>query len=96
MLVRVRQERQETRALDCRSKLPLVVRASTRDTARDDLTGLADVLFQCREILIVDLLNTLGSEATEFFSSKIACHGLALLFRFGIGRRFRVGLLIIG
>ena len=71
MLVRVGQERQETRALDCRGKLPLVVRAGTRDTARDDLTGLADVLFQCPEILIVDLLNTLGSKATEFEHSSV-------------------------
>src|SRR6188768_2011565 len=80
MLIRVRQQREVTRALDCRRQLPLIRRAGPRDPARNDLAGLRDVSLQRGEILVVDLFHTLGREATKLLASKITSHVVPVLF----------------
>src|SRR5688572_3816311 len=74
MLIRVRQEREVTRALDRRRQLPLIRRAGPRDPARNDLAGFRDIGLQRREILVIDLLHAFGREATKLLTSKITSH----------------------
>src|SRR5687767_2466968 len=74
MLIRVRQEREVTRALDRRRQLPLIRRAGPCDPTRNDLAGLRDIGLQRREILVVDLLHAFGREATKLLPSKITSH----------------------
>src|SRR6185436_19925054 len=70
MLIGVRQQREVTRALDRRGELALVERLGARDAARDDLAGLGDVLLEDGEILVVDLLHTLGRETAELATAR--------------------------
>src|SRR5690606_7299934 len=65
VVVGVRDQREETGALDRRSQLALVVRLGAGDAAGDDLAGLGDVLAQGVEILVIDLLHALSGELAE-------------------------------
>src|ERR1700686_4750167 len=68
VLIGIRQQRQETRALDRRSQLALIEALGAGDTARHDLTGLGHVVLQRRQILVVDHDDAVGGEATEFLA----------------------------
>src|SRR3546814_11251582 len=62
VVVRIRNQGQVARALDGGGELALVARLGAGDAARDDLDVLGQVLAQGVEILVVDLLDTLGGE----------------------------------
>src|SRR6266540_512513 len=70
MLVGVRQQGQEACALDRNSELALIERLRARDAAGDDLARLGDVALQRGEILVVNVLHTLGCEAAELLSAR--------------------------
>src|SRR5581483_6399970 len=69
MLIGVRQQGQEARALDRYGELTLIERLRTRDAARNDLARLGDVALQRGQILVIDLLHALGSEAAELLTA---------------------------
>jgi hypothetical protein len=69
VLIGVRQQRQEAGALDRYRELTLIERLRTRDAARNDLARLSDVALQRGQILIVDVLHALGSEAAELLTA---------------------------
>src|ERR1700683_4021816 len=77
MLVRVRQQRQEARALDRHCQLALVERLGAGDAARDDLARLGHVALERGEILVVDGLHPFGSEAAEFLAPREAAAAAA-------------------
>src|SRR5579862_2034444 len=70
MLVGVRQQGQEARALDRNSELALIERLRARDAAGDDLARLGDVALQRGEIFVVNVLHTLGCEAAELLPAR--------------------------
>src|SRR6185312_10643243 len=76
VVVGVRQQREEARALDRGRQLTLVAGLGAGDAARHDLAVLGDVLAQGVEILVVDLLHVFGSEAAEFAAAEKLGHGL--------------------
>ena len=65
VLIRVRQQGQEARALDGRGQLPLVIGASACQPGRRDLAVLADEIAQDINFLVVDLLDIGHREAAE-------------------------------
>src|SRR5690606_24111597 len=75
MRVAVRQQREEARVLDRGAEHALVARLGTGDAARHDLAGLADVLAQHVEILVVDLGHALGGETAELLAAEELGHG---------------------
>src|SRR4029077_2790837 len=72
VLIGVRQQRQETRALDRDRELALVEGLRSRDAARHDLAGLGDIALECREILVVDRLHPFGGETAELLATREA------------------------
>src|ERR1700704_3291789 len=70
MLVGVRQQGQEACALDRNSELALIERLRARDAAGDDLARLGDVALQRGEILVINVLHTLGCEAAELLAAR--------------------------
>ncbi len=70
--IRVGQQRQETGALDGRGQLTLVLGAGARDTARNDLAGLAHVLLEQVQVLVIDVRDAFGRETAILPASKIA------------------------
>src|SRR3979490_2927006 len=70
MLVGVRQQGQAACALDRNSELALIERLRARDAAGDDLARLGDVALQRGEILVVNVLHTLGCEAAELLAAR--------------------------
>src|SRR5258708_35869399 len=70
MLVGVRQQGQEARALDAYRELALIERLRTRDAAGNDLARFGDVTLQRSEILVIDLLDAFGREATELLAAR--------------------------
>src|SRR6478736_4774598 len=77
VVVGVRDQGQEARALDGGGELALVTRLGTGDAARHDLAGLGQVLAQGVEILVVDLLDALGGELAELAAAEKLGHGVA-------------------
>src|ERR1051325_7620034 len=77
VVVGVRQQRQEARALDRGGQLALVARLGAGDAARHDLAVLGDVVAQRVEILVVDLLYVFGREAAELAAAEELGHGCA-------------------
>src|SRR5262249_29241362 len=77
MLVRVRQQSEEARALDRDCQLPLIERLRARDAARDDLACLGDVALERSEIFVVDVLHALGGEAAELLAAREAATAAA-------------------
>ena len=75
--VGVRDQGQEARTLDGRLQLALVARLGAGHAARDDLAGFGQVLAQGVEILVVDLLDTFGSELAELAATEELGHGCA-------------------
>src|SRR4051812_28283505 len=69
MLVGIRQQRQEARALHGDSELPLVKGLRAGDAARHDLARLGDVSLERGEVLVVDVLHAFGGEAAEFLAT---------------------------
>jgi len=65
VVVGVRQQREESRALDGIAELALVPGTGTRQPGGDDFARLGDEVFQRIDILVVNPLDFLGSEATE-------------------------------
>src|SRR5690242_5236706 len=70
MLVGVRQQGQEARALDRYRELTLIKRLRARDAAWDDLARLSDVALQRGQILVIDVLHAFGSEAAKLLTSR--------------------------
>src|SRR5690606_30362685 len=83
VLIRVRQKREVPCALDRRGELPLIRRARAGDPARYDLARLGNVRLQCREILVVDLLDAFGRKTAKLLAAEIPCHSCSLLNRAG-------------
>src|SRR5690606_21209594 len=77
VVVGVRDQGQVTGALDRGGQLALVARLGAGHAARDDLAGLGQVLAQGVEILVVDLLDALGSELAELAAAEELGHGCA-------------------
>src|SRR5690606_3650796 len=77
VVVGVRDQREETRALDRERQLALVARLGAGDAARHDLAVLGEVLAQGVEILVVDLLDALGGELAELAAAEELGHGWA-------------------
>src|SRR5678809_770428 len=75
VVVGVRDQGQEARALDGGRELALVLRLGARDAAGDDLAGLGEVLAQGVEILVIDLLDALGGELAELAAAEKFGHG---------------------
>src|SRR6478672_10216368 len=75
VIVGVRNQRQEARALHGRLQLALVLRLGAGDAARHDLAGLGQVLAQGVEILVIDLLDALGGELAELAAAEEFGHG---------------------
>src|SRR5512137_1907998 len=65
VLVRVREQREETSPLHRERQLALIVRPRAGDAARDDLARLGDVALQRGEILVIDPLDAFGREFAE-------------------------------
>src|SRR5580700_6879736 len=69
VLIGVRQQGQEARALDRYRELTLIERLRTRDATRNDLARLSDVALQRGEIFVVNVLHALGGEATKLLTA---------------------------
>ena len=83
VLVGVRQQRQEARALHGDSELPLVEGLRARDAARHDLARLGEVSLERGEVLVVDVLHALGGEAAELLAAGEAAVTAAIRFTHG-------------
>src|SRR5690606_31584210 len=94
VVVGVRDQRQETGALDRGRQLALVARLGAGDAARDDLAGLGQVLAQGVEILVVDLLDALGGELAELAAAEKLGHVCAPGRR--LGGFGRIGIGVVG
>src|SRR5262245_40417488 len=83
MLIRVRNQRQEARALDRRGQLALVERTRAGQAGRRDLAVLADEVAQRVDILVVDLLDAGDRKAAEALAAEqqrlLIALGLAVL-----------------
>src|SRR5262245_39846641 len=75
----VRQEAEETRALDGARELALLLGGHRRDAARHDLAALGDVTHQQLGILVVDLRRVRTRERTGLAASekRTACTGFS-------------------
>src|SRR5690606_10327909 len=84
VVVGVRQQRQEARALDGGVELALVVRLGAGQPGRDDLAVFLDEIAQRVEILVVDLLDAGGGEAAELaaLEQRVLLVEFAFLFAF--------------
>src|SRR3546814_19537031 len=91
MLVGIRQQREETRALDRQCQLTLITRAGAGDAGRNDLAVLANVTLEQGEILVVDLRSVVRAELAGLLATiALLCHCLYPFFRFrffSTGRR---------
>ena len=65
MVVGVRQQREETRALDGVAELALIAGPRAGETCGNDLPGLSDEVFQHVDVFVVDPLDFLSGEPTE-------------------------------
>src|SRR5690606_21563687 len=74
VVVGVRDQGQETGALDRGGQLALVARLGAGHAARDDLAVLGQVLAQGVEILVIDLLDALGGELAELAAAEELGH----------------------
>src|SRR5690606_34168844 len=79
VVVGVRDQGQETGALDRGGQLALVARLGAGHAARDDLAVLGQVLAQGVEILVIDLLDALGGELAELAAAEELGHGMCSL-----------------
>jgi len=79
MQVGVRQQREEARALDRRSELPLVVRLGASDASRHDLAVLLHEILQDIDVLVVDLLDVLGGDPAILLELEQIVAALAAL-----------------
>src|SRR3954464_4851717 len=70
MQIGVRNQRQETRALDRFRELTLVAGGGAGDARRDDLAGLVDEVLQHFDVLVVDPLDLVGGEAAELAAAE--------------------------
>src|SRR5438552_13343826 len=69
MLVGVRQQGEEARALDRYRELALIERLRARDAAGDDLARLSNVALQRGQILVVNVLDAFSREAAELLAT---------------------------
>src|SRR5690606_27132364 len=75
VLVGVRQQREEARALDRHRKLALEIALGAGDAAGHDLAGLGNVALERGQVLVVDRLHAIGGEAAEFLAADETRHG---------------------
>src|SRR4051812_13303480 len=75
--VRIRQQRQEARALDRLRQHALIAGLGAGDAARHDLAGFGDVLAQRVEVFVIDLGNAFGSETAELLAAEKLGHGIS-------------------
>src|SRR5690554_4621478 len=76
--IRIGQQRDVARALDCGRQLTLITRLRPCDTAWNDFTGFGNVAFQSLDIFVIDLFYTFCTEAAELTTAKETCHDLIL------------------
>src|SRR5690606_19824089 len=74
VVVGVRDQGQEARALDGGRELALVLGLGAGDAAGNDLAVLGDVLAQGVEVLVIDLLDALGRELAELAATEELGH----------------------
>src|SRR5215470_18923678 len=79
VLVGIRQQRQEARALHGDRELPLVEGLRAGDATRHDLARLGDVTLERGEVLVVDVLHAFGGEAAEFLAAGEAAVATATI-----------------
>src|ERR1700710_2135035 len=70
VLVAVRQQGQEARALDGGGQLALVERAGARQASRRDLAVFTDEVAQDVDILVVDVIDLGDREAAEALAAE--------------------------
>ena len=70
VLIAVRQQCQEARALDGRGQLTLVERAGARQASRRDLAVFADEIAQDVDVLVVDVIDLGDREAAEALAAE--------------------------
>src|SRR3954462_13992265 len=78
VLVGVRQQRQEARALDGGVELALVDRAGAGQARRDDLAVFGNEIAQGVDVLVVDLFDAGDGEAAEALALEQQRLGVAL------------------
>ena len=78
MLVAVRDQGQEARALDGGVQLALVDRAGAGQARRDDLAVFGDEVAQGVDVLVVDFLDAGDGEAAEALALEQQRLGVAL------------------
>lgn len=67
-------------SLDCNCQLALVGRTCPRDPSRNDLSSIAHILSQLRNIFIIYFLNLINAKSTDFpapFSWPIHRHKIS-------------------
>src|SRR4029453_4471308 len=79
MQVGVRQQRQETRALDRRRQLALIVLLGSGDARGHDLAVFLDEILQDVDVLVVDFLDALGGETAELLTLEQVVAAFAAL-----------------
>src|ERR1700761_850601 len=82
VLVGVRHQREETRALDSRVQLALIVRLRTREARRRDLAVFADEVLQRFDVFVVDLFDAGSRETAELLALEERVLLLATLVEF--------------
>src|ERR1700733_9471002 len=70
VLIAVRQQREETRALDGRGQLTLIERAGACQAGRRDLAVLADEIAQHVDVLVVDVIDLGDRETAEALAAE--------------------------
>src|SRR5690348_1847763 len=74
VVIAIRQQREESRALHRLRQLALVARLGSGDAAGDDLAGLGHVLLEGSEILVIDVLHAFGGEAAILAAAEKLGH----------------------
>jgi hypothetical protein len=83
MGIGVRQQCEETRTLDRRVELALIVRLGAGESGRSYLAVLADEVPQRIDVLVVDLVDLFGRERQNFaLNSAFCCDGRRLPLSF--------------
>jgi hypothetical protein len=86
VVVGIGEQRQVARSLDSRRELSLIIRLRSRYPTGHNLPCFGNVIFQCHEILVIDLLDTLCRKAAKLSTAKKSGHGLVPLLEFLEGR----------
>src|SRR4029453_11878985 len=70
MQIGIRQQRQESRAIDRDGKLSLIARLGPGDARRNDLAVLVDEILEDTDVLVIDFLDAFRGKAAELPAAK--------------------------